>query len=320
MAVVHSFPRFKPTVASRPASPAIPERTLLFGIAGGILSAALYGGWAVVSKIGTTSTIDPYDLVFLRFVVAGLVLLPVALRQPVSRLGYSGIAWPKLAVLTFLSGLPYGLLVFIGFGMAPAGHGAVLLPGSIVLFSAFLAAFVVGERVSGLRQAGLVAVLGGVLVLGGGSFAHGIPGQWVGHVLFVAAGAFWAAFTVAARIWRVPAVATTAFVTVASAAIYAPVYFCVAGFRLVDHQLLPLALQAGYQGVAVGVIAVITYTKAINILGAARASAFTALVPAIATLLATALLGEQVTVPAIFGLALVSLGMIVSVSAGTGAK
>jgi drug/metabolite transporter (DMT)-like permease len=294
------------------------DRTVAYGVAGGVLAATLYGGWAVVSRLGTLDALDPFDLTFLRFGVAALILLPVVLRQPSGPSGFAGVSWPRLAALTLFSGLPYGLLVYVGYEMIPAGHGAVILPGSIVVFSAAFAARFLGERIAGLRIVGLAAVLAGIVAIGGGSFAHGVPGQWRGHLMFVLAGAFWAAFTVAARAWRVPPVATTAFVTVASASVYVPLYLAGAGLRIADHALVPMLLQAGYQGVAVGVVAVIVYTKVVGWLGAARASAFTALVPAIATILAATFLGETVTAPAMVGLALVSLGMVASVAAGLG--
>ena len=317
MAVVRSFPRsLPPTVETQTGAPA--DRTLVYGVAGGVLAAALYGGWAVVSRLGTLDALDPFDLAFLRFVVAGVVLLPVVLTQPSGITGFAGVSWPRLAVLTAFSGLPYGMLVYVGYGLIPASHGAVILPGSIVVFSAFFASRFLGERVAGWRLAGLVAIVAGIVALGTGGFAQGVPGQWRGHVMFVLAGAFWAAFTVAARAWRVPPVATTAFVTVASAGMYLPFYLLGAGLRIADHALLPLLLQAGYQGIAVGVVAVIVYTKVVAWLGAARAAAFTALVPAIATVLAAIFLGEKVSGPAMVGLVLVSLGMVASVIAGIG--
>lgn len=319
MAVVHSFPRFTmPRATTTPTIAPSRDRSFVYGVAGGILAAFLYGGWAVVSRLGTLGSLDPFDLAFLRFAVAGLVLLPVVISQRFTRLGYAGISWSRLAALTIFSGLPYGLLVYVGYGMTPAGHGAVLLPGAIVIFSAFFAARYLGDTIRGLRLAGLVAVLAGIVTLGGGSFAHGAPEQLRGHLMFVAAGGFWAAFTVSARAWRVPPVATTAFVTVVSAVAYAPLYLFGAGLRIFDQPLAPLLLQAGYQGIAVGVVAVIVYTKVVGWLGATRASAFTALVPAIATVLASSILGEHVTFAAMAGLALVSMGMVASVATGFG--
>lgn len=317
MAIVHSFPRYhsNPDVSVAERGERL-NPTVIYGILGGILAAMLYGGWPVISRLGTLGTFDAYDLAFLRFAVAGLVMLPVVLFQRTDRNGYAGIAWPRLAALAIFSGLPYGLLVYVGFGMTPAGHGAVLLPGSIVVFSAIFAARYLGDRVSGLRLAGLAAVVTGIVVLGGGSFAHGIPGQWRGHIMFVVAGALWAAFTVAARAWRVPPVATTAFVTVTSAAAYIPAYAMTAGTRIFDQPSHSILLQAVYQGVAVGVVAVVVYTKVVGWLGATRASAFTALVPAIASVLAAGFLGEPVTIPAFAGLVLVSLGMFASVAGG----
>lgn len=318
MAVVHSFPRFLVPPPVPLASPEPRDRSLLYGILGGIAAATLYAGWAVVSRMGTLQNVDAFDLAALRFFVAAIVLLPIFLGLKFDATGIAGVTWPRVAALTAVAGLPYGLAVYSGYQFAPAGHGAVLIPGAIVVFSTILGIVFLGEKLAGWRIAGLAAVIAGILALGGASFADGVPGQWRGHLLFVVAGAAWAAYTVAARAWKVPPVATTAVVTVISAVAYLPFYVAGAGTRLFDLPSATLLLQAGYQGIAVGVVAVILYTRVVGWLGAARTSAFTALVPAIATLMAVVLLDEPLHAAGIAGLALVSLGMVASVAGGLG--
>ncbi len=322
MAVVHSFPRFLiPPPAAMPApvpvaSPQPRDRKLLYGVVGGVVVASLYAGWAVVSRLGALHAVDTFDLAAFRFFVSALVLLPVFLNLKIGRGGIAGVAWNRVGAILALAGLPYGIAVYAGYQLAPAGHGAVLIAGSIVVFGALFGSLFLGEKVRGWRLAGLLAVVAGIVALGGASFADGVAGQWRGHVLFVLAGASWAAYTVAARAWSLPPVATTAFVAVISALAYLPFYLATAGLRLFDLPAATLLLQAGYQGVVVGVIAVILYTRVVGWLGAARTSAFAALVPAIATLLAVVLLDEPLHLSGIVGLALVSLGMLASVAAG----
>ena len=320
MAVVHSFPRFlipPPVEMPVPAAPPQPrDRKLIYGVVGGVVVASLYAGWAVVSRLGALHAVDTYDLAALRFFVSALILLPVFLGSKIGRGGIAGVTWPRVATILALAGLPYGIAVYAGYQFAPAGHGAVLIAGSIVVFGALFGSLFLGEKVAGWRLVGLLAVVAGIVALGGASFADGVAGQWRGHVLFVLAGASWAAYTVAARAWSLPPVATTAFVAVISALAYAPFYLATAGLRLFDLPTATLVLQAGYQGIVVGVIAVILYTRVVGWLGAARTSAFAALVPAIATLLAIVLLDEPLHASGIVGLALVSLGMLASVAAG----
>ena len=320
MAVVHSFPRFLiPPPAAMPvpvAPPQTRDRKLVYGIVGGVVVSSLYAGWAVVSRLGALHAVDTFDLAALRFFVSALILLPVFLSSKIGRGGIAGVTWNRVGAIIALAGLPYGIAVYAGYQLAPAGHGAVLIAGSIVVFGALFGSLFLGEKVAGWRLVGLLAVVAGIVALGGASFADGVAGQWRGHVLFVLAGASWAAYTVAARAWSLPPVATTAFVAVISALAYAPFYFATAGLRLFNLPAATLILQAGYQGIVVGVIAVILYTRVVGWLGAARTSAFAALVPAIATLLAIVLLDEPLHASGIVGLALVSLGMLASVAAG----
>ncbi|HET6606504.1 MAG TPA: EamA family transporter, partial [Rhodopila sp.] len=67
--------------------------------------------------------------------------------------------------------------------------------------------------------------------------------------------------------------------------------------------------QAGIQGILSGVIAILLYGMAVTRLGAAGASAFVALVPGLATLMAIPVLGEHPSAAAIAGVLATSFGV-----------
>jgi hypothetical protein len=66
-----------------------------------IAAVAIWAGWLVMMRVGVTTTLTAFDLTALRFVVAGVVLLPViAVSAPnllATRLAEAGVE-PRLAV------------------------------------------------------------------------------------------------------------------------------------------------------------------------------------------------------------------------------
>jgi drug/metabolite transporter (DMT)-like permease len=74
-----------------------------------------------------------------------------------------------------------------------------------------------------------------------------------------------------------------------------------------------LIFQAVYQGVLATIVTMLTFTRAVAILGAATTMMMTAAVPGIVTLSAAPLLGEFPSPLVLAGIALVTLGVIATV-------
>jgi hypothetical protein len=72
------------------------------------LAIAIWAGWLVVMRLGVTTRLSAPDLTALRFVTAGLVLLPIVLRHgfAIDRLSWSG-----LAALVLGGGAPVALII-----------------------------------------------------------------------------------------------------------------------------------------------------------------------------------------------------------------
>jgi drug/metabolite transporter (DMT)-like permease len=73
-----------------------------------------------------------------------------------------------------------------------------------------------------------------------------------------------------------------------------------------------IALQAVIQGLCSGLIALVLYNIGIARLGASRAAAFVALVPALATAIAIPLLKEIPDAASIFGVVTTGLGVLLA--------
>jgi len=289
------------------------NRDLFVGAVYGILAALIWGAWPVVSRLGVLAAepgavaLTAWDIAALRFAVAGLLLAPVVIRR-----GVAGVGWLGAGVMAVGAGVPYIVVVVSGLGMAPAGHAGIIVPSCMLTFTMAGAWWLLGDRPAPARLVGFAVILAGVALIGAAGWNQGAVDAWAGQVLFVLGGLLWASYTVAAKAWRADPLHATALVSVLSAALYLPVYVFAGEPRVFSAPMDQVAFQAMFQGVGAGIGALLFYTKAVALLGAARGAVFAALVPGVAVLLAMPLLGEAPGMVEVAGLAVVTGGMLVA--------
>jgi drug/metabolite transporter (DMT)-like permease len=102
----------------------------------------------------------------------------------------------------------------------------------------------------------------------------------------------------------------TAVVAVLSMVLYIPGYAWLAGADLAAAPWREIVIQAVFQGVLSAIVALLFYTRAVAILGAARGAVFAALVPTFTLLLAVPLLGETPHALQLVGVFCVTAGMV----------
>jgi drug/metabolite transporter (DMT)-like permease len=274
-------------------------------VAAAVTAMLLYGGQFVLSRWSIQRSLSPWDLGTLRFLTAGVLCLPFALR------GRVGGGLGRLLVLTLAAGAPYTLIMYAGLSLAPAAHGAVIIPGATPVVSALLAWAWLGERPWPARVAGLAAIVVGLALVGSpGLRAGSVASAWLGDALFVAAGVLWGLYTICARLWRVDPLRATAAVWALSL-LYVPIYGLVVGpARLLDAPRGEVLFQAIYQGVGVAICALALYSVAIRVLGATVASLFMPLTPVFGVLLGVPILGEVPSAIQVLGILAVIGGMV----------
>lgn len=282
------------------------------GILCGLLTSVIWGVQSVVSRHAMLIDLTPADVTILRFVSAAAVLLPWALRHmrpfPVGALG-----WRRAWIMALLIGPLYSLLLVGGAHFAPALHSSIISPGLIPVFTALFVFLVTGERAGRMRLAGL-----GIIVLGIGIFSRDAlaaapsrPDAWIGDLLFVLIACLWSIFGLLARRWD----ASSLEVTGASCLLSVPLLAIVALVLPVHMARAPFAellLQALYQGVLVGVVALYLYARTVAMLGAAKATLFLPLVPVVTAAASALLLAESPTPMELIGMAVVVTGMLVA--------
>lgn len=280
-------------------------RNFAIGAAGALTAALIWGSWIVVTRLGVTTSLAPPDIAFLRFGIPAVALLPVLLREGFA-LKRIGIAWTVLMVAG--SGLPFFLITSAGMRFAPASHAGALLPGTMPLFVALLAALFDGERFSGARLAGFALVVAGVLAVGGYHLLLGAGEDWRGHLLFLSGAFLWAVYTLAFRRAGIGAWHAAALINAYSILGLLPIYLWT-GSHLPEVSWPELGLQSLSQGVLSGIVALLAYGIAVRRLGAPRAAVFISLTPVIAALVAIPVLGERPDAATTVGIVAVSLGV-----------
>jgi drug/metabolite transporter (DMT)-like permease len=311
-----------------PMSDAMAERDATrarwFGLACAVAVLAIWTSFILVARGSAVRTLSPFDIAWLRFAFSGLVVLPIVVwrwRALMRGLG----AEPRTVaargvLLTLTAGIGYCGLAYSGFFFAPAAHAAVLMPGSLPLWTALFAVALLAEKLSAARVAGLALIVAGDLLVGGASLLAAFQGgtTWRGDVLFLFAGMCWSLYGVLCRRWRVGAVDATLAVALGCLVSAVPAYGIAVGAGVVDSRLTAapwgeIAFQAVYQGGLAMLVAGYAFTQVVATFGPVKTTMMTAVVPPLSALAAVPVLGEPLGAAALGGLACVTLGLLLGV-------
>ena len=252
----------------------------------------IWAGWIVATRDAMNASYAPLDVALLRYGVPAVMLAPVWLRKGVFPKGESPLL---LTIMTIGWGGPFVVLISTGLQTVPASLFGPLVPGLLPMVVALWGLLIAHEHINRVRWVGLFFIAAAVaLVVGpaamaadGAGFLHGVP--WL-----LTACMGWSAFTIAFRNTGLSGLESAAYVCLYSAPflLLAAVVF---GTELDQFTAADVLTQGFVQGVLSGTISVAAYGYAVKTLGLARASAFTSLVPVLATIGGWWLLGETVS-------------------------
>jgi len=291
--------RYVPPRSSSPSDQA------LIGTLAALVCMLIWAGWIVGTRHAVTHDLDPFAVGFLRFAVPAVIFAPIWLR---TGLKPTHIAWPVLASLMG-AGAPFFVTVAVALRYAPAAEVGPLLPGAMALIVAVLSMAFFAERLSGARTIGLVLIAAGLIAIGGWGLVSG-SGSCLGRALLLAAAGMWAVYTLQFKRSGLSAVDAAAIVGAWSCLAMAPLGVPAMISAVQAGLAKDLAMQALVQGVLSGVVGILLYGAAVGRLGASRAAAFSALVPALAAVIAVPVLGEYPDMATIFGIAATTVGVV----------
>jgi drug/metabolite transporter (DMT)-like permease len=251
-----------------------------------------------------------FTSVFLRFWWAAVILL-LLLRWREHRLPrLSPREFVMVVVLGMLGITVYNSMFTYGLSLVEASRAALIVPTNPA-FTALFAALLLGERLGGVRAAGIaLSVLGAVWVLCRGSFQVLANLEFgAGELVLVACIFMWSAYTLLGRIAlsSLSPLALTAYVMALGAApIAIPAWFEYESLARVTWQGWA---ALGYLVVFGTVLPFLWFYEGVKALGAARAAQFINLVPPLAVAEAVFFLGESLTPGLLVGMALVVAGL-----------
>jgi len=289
-----------------------------FGVLIAIVSSALGGTAAAVTRYLSVGSVDPLTLSILRWGIGFLCVLPVAL---VLRVRWPPRAdWPGVMLL----GLCFFGLFFLLYNLAVSyttAARASLAVSTLPLQTMLVGALFGVERLSWRKVAGvLIAVLGVCAALASG-LATAPDGAWRGELIMVAAASCMAFYNVFSRpfMQRSSALGFLA-VGMGSGALVLTVTGLLTGHLAVLAGFGPAQWLAGaYLGIAGGALAFVLWVMALQRASPTRVANTMTVNPIAAALLAQQLLGEPLTPDLLLGLVAVFIGIWIATTEG-GAK
>lgn len=276
------------------------------------MAVASWGGYLALVKAGVSQGVTTPDFLVLRYVVAGILAIPL-LGWHITEVGEIGVF--RGLTLALVAGPVFYIISVTGFTFAPLSHGSVIQPSIVTVGGVLCGAIFLQEQMSFRRVCGVIAVLIGVAMVTGLRWNGFAGDSWVGDLCFAVAGSMWLTFTLLLKHWNVHPIAGTALVNLISGALVVPTFFLTS--ELDDLMRIPtevLVTQAIVQGLMSGVVAVVGYAYAVRQLGTSRAAIFTALVPASAMVIGIPTTAEIPSAVQIAGLCSSTAGLALVLS------
>lgn len=255
------------------------------------LTLIIWASFLVSARAAVGQNLGPIEIGLMRFGTATVLFAPVLWRHgPLPK----GMNWLDVVLIALIGGFGFVWLLTAGLAYAPVADSGVFAPSMLPVWVAGMSAIFLAEKFTPARLVGLGLIMVGALAVGGyEALALAGDGRWRGHLMFLAASACWAAYTVRFRARGLPVLPASAMMV-----FWAGLAFLVAAlvkgthFGMVPWQTV--AVQTVLQGVLSGFLATFTYLYCVGHFGAAKTAAYGALVPVMAALGAWLILGEAI--------------------------
>ena len=265
--------------------------------------------WLIVSRVAADSGLTVYDLAAMRYGLASLVALPLCLYYKPWR----GLSLVQIAVLSFILGPVYVLIVFSGFLYAPAAHGGIFMNGVLPLISILFGIFLFRTLPDVKQVFGAGLILVSSIVLAWDTSVTLVENAWIGDLMFVVGAIFFATYVILSERWQLGPMQIIFCGTIVNAVLYLPIWALWLPSGLADAPPGPLLLQAVYQGFVPNLIGLLFVAHASRRIGNGNTSSILAAVPGGGALLGLVLLGEALSLTSVLALVILTAGLLLSV-------
>ena len=295
--------------------PEASRRAALYAYTLFLLGSAFMASNAVIGR-AAAQVVPPVGLAFWRWLAAFLIVLPFAWRGLAQHRRVLLAGWKRFLALGALGMGVCGAIVYIGLQHTTATNTGLIYATSPVFILA-ISAVALKEPVTPRQVAGIALALAGVLaILTRGELAALLGFAFNrGDLLILAGAVAWAVYTVLLRRSggpSLPVVTQFAANALSGVLVLAPFY---AWETLGGHPVVPTweaAVRIGGVALFASVLAFLAYQKTITLLGPARAGTALYVSPVWVALLAWALLGEELELFHLAGVALIFPGVLLA--------
>jgi drug/metabolite transporter (DMT)-like permease len=281
-----------------------------------VITAAGFGGTWVAAP-WATQEIAPLVVACVRFAIAAALLFGFCrLRGRSLHLDRRDV--PAVAGVAVTSVVGYNVLFLYGVTLAPASHGAVIVPGLIPMATLILSRVLLGTRASARQLAGILLSIGGLALVVGPELSGGST-TLLGDAMFAFSAAIWAAYTLVGRASRLDPAVLTFYGTAVGSIALLPLAILVpdpSAGALGDASTRAI-LSVVYLGTIGTVVAFVAFLQGVRLIGPSRATAYTVLIPVFGLALTVTLLGEALTPLALVGAVVVLAGLRLTQSGAT---
>ena len=259
----------------------------------------------------TIPVLTPVGYAFLRFALAGIVLLAICRWRE----GSIGIPRRDIVPLAGLGLIGFGIYQMLwstALNSTSVGNSALLI-GSTPVFTALVASLLGVDRLDRVKVLGVAVAFGGVAIV---AASHGLTfgSSAVGDLLTVAAAVAWAFYvTIGAGVLRrFSALRATAWTVTFGALFLAPVgLWQLAGID--PAQVGPVQIGAiAYSGLLSSALGNVVVFWGISLLGPTRITNLQFLPPALAIVLAAVFLGDPILAGQVVGGLVIVAGVVIA--------
>lgn len=286
-----------------------PSPSLFTGYAAAWTIVFVWSFWLIVSRVASDSGLTVYDLAAMRYGLASLIALPLCLYYKPWR----GMRLIQIAVLSFILGPVYILVVFTGFLYAPAAHGGIFMNGVLPLISILFGIFLFRTWPVAQQVVGAVLILVSAIVLAWDTTVSEFSTAWIGDLMFIIGAIFFATYVILSERWQLGAMQIIFCGTIVNAVLYLPVWALWLPSGLATAPVGPLLLQAVYQGFVPNLIGLLFVAHASRRIGNANTSSILAAVPGVGAVLGLLILQESLSVTSVVALLILTVGLLMSV-------
>lgn len=290
----------------------------IMGLIAAIITVLIWSSYTLSLRIGATSSLTLIELTLFRYAIPGLILLPIFIK---SLKYYAKVPPIYLFGIVLGSGIPFFILSGYAMQLTQVAYGSTLIPGTVPLFVTLLAVIVYKQDLPNFRKVGLFVICCGVITMlihAGSNFDKTLL---LGQGLFLLSAFLWALFTISIRqsgLSPLRVAALAAFPNGILIIVWIIITSPVLGYTTLA--LSELIAQLIVQGLIVGIFSGLCFSAAIVRIGAEKTSAIGAATPAVATCIATIMLGEQMSIILFMGMVLIIGGVFLASGVINGEK